>query len=54
MTMRLGVNVCAIVPYTMRRRLANMGTDMVPPVPRSVLELAPDDILGTSGSAMKL
>ena len=54
MTLGEGVNVCGIVSCTMRRRLANMGTDMVPPVPRSVLELAPDDILGTSGSAMKL
>ena len=52
--MRLGLNVCAIVSYTMRRRLANMGTGMVPPVPNNVFKLAKDDIVGTLGSAMKL
>ena len=52
--MKLGVTVCGIVAYTMRRFIANMGTDMVPPVPHSVFKLAPDDLVGTLGSAMKL
>ena len=47
--LRLGVNVCGIVSYTMRRFLANMGagTDMDPLVPKNVFALVSDDILGT-------
>ena len=52
--LRLGANVCGIVSCTMRRLLANMGTGMEPPVPHSVFKLAPDDLAGTFGSAMKL
>ena len=43
-----------LVSYTMRRFLANMGTDMLTSVPNNVFELAPDDIMGTLDSAMKL
>ena len=52
--MKLGVTVCDIVAYTVRRSIANMGTDMVPPVPNNVFKLASDDLVGTLGSAMKL
>ena len=51
---KLGVGLHDIVAYTVRRSIANMGTDMVPPVPNNVFKLASDDLVGTLGSAMKL
>ena len=51
--MKARINLCANVPCIVHRFLTNMGK-IVPPVPRSVFELAEDDIAGTFGSAMKL
>ena len=50
---RLGSFLCQCV-VTVRRFLANMGTEIVPPIPSRVFELAQEDIAGTSDSAMKL
>ena len=54
--MKARINLCVNVPCIVHRFLNNMGKigKIVPPVPRSVFELAEDDIVGTFGSAMKL
>jgi len=52
--LQLGVNACGIVSCTLRRTLANMGTDMEPPVPTSVFNLANTDLVGACGGVMGL